>query len=191
MIKEILSSRFALPTQTLIKSSVLKVSLFSLILVGSIVIFLVPTVQEIEKMEHQIKALETGLNENKRLLPIHKSLKEQIEILQTEIIKHDGPAAITQNQISGLSSRFKQLSKAYRINITQGQPDIDSISQGGTRIKFRLSATGSYRNFQKFLKKILKQSYVEKAAKVQINVSRKKYVKQIEMDLWIKIKGKN
>lgn len=172
------------------KSSFIKILITFGVVVGVLVFFIFPTLKSLNQTEAEINALESTIDEHQRLSPLHQSLKQQIKTLQTEVIQAEGEKFIEQDQIPKLSKRFETLSRRYRMTFISGTPDIDSIDEKEMRLKFKLSVKGSYKNFQRLLKEISLQPFLEKMDRISVKLGEKKYIKEIEMDLWINLRGK-
>lgn len=112
---------------------------------------LFPQMQTIAQLDQEITTLKPRIAEQKILLPLYQSIKEQ---LGTTTINNDHlPAKSTTalQDINRLPDVFEKNASASQLKLKRFTPDINSISENEDLMKIDLYVTGNFFCFHRFL----------------------------------------
>jgi len=153
-------------------------------ILGFYLMSILPHQQAADRLESQIDALKTQIDEQKLLGPIYTRFTQLMGETQPESLgdlPFPAPGRLTSEQITGIEPLFRQLAEQSQLKVRRIGSDLNSMISETGELKFSLEILGAFSNLRGFILKLGGLPYLTHIERIEVR--RETGIRDLHMEL--------
>lgn len=161
--------------------------IYFLICLSGVLIFIftgiVPGQKSLVGLDRKIADVRSQIEEQKRLLPMYQSLKEDIRKKEIVFLPFPARTRLPKEKIDGMFIGFKEIAGRCGMKPLSITPDLNFLSGNPGALPVEISLKGDYFNLRRLLIALGEVPYLERIEEIEIRQG--KGTKEFRIKVWV------
>ena len=153
-------------------------------ILGFYLMSILPHQQAAERLDSQIDALKTQIDEQKLLGPIYSRFTRLLGETQPESmgdLPFPAPGRLTPEQVAGIEPLFRQLAEQSQLKVRHIGSDLNSMISETGELKFSIEILGAFSKLRGFILKLGELPYLTHIERIEVR--RETGIRDLHMEL--------